>query len=232
MAGAGPSLHFEKLDRIPDYVTFVVNSSVIKLKQADYFVSDDQGITDWDYFYKTLPHFKGISMLYEDKLRDHVDKLPPDRVCLFQHKLWFDMRTRTKNPDGLIMTSDPELPIIGARTSAGSAVHIAHLMGCSPIVLLGTDCCYVQEKNYFWQFPGEAKPHRLKGFNCPVRRIFHRGKLMDDHNKEFIDYWAALRKENPWCNIINASTQGLLDSFPKMTLSEVFSKYGHLKKNA
>jgi hypothetical protein len=224
VAGAGPSLHFEKLEGIDRFVTFAVNSAVIKLKHADYFVTDDEGVTDWDYFYRHLPAFKGTYLLYENKLRPYADSFDAKRTVWFEHKTWFDLKTRTKNPDGLVITDKAEEPIIGARTSAGTAVHLAHIMGCSPIVLLGCDCCMIQEKNYFWQFPGEYKPHRLKGYAVPSRRHFVKGKVQDDHSRDFLDYWKSLQKANPWMDILDAS-KGLLDCFPKITYQDAVVRY-------
>ncbi len=129
------------------------------------------------------------------------------------------------------ITKDPEKPIIGARTSVGTAVHLAYIMGCDPIVLLGCDCCYHDEKEYFWQFPGEPKPYRLKGINLPTRKHMMNRKIVDSDNVEFMEYWAALAKANPHVHIINAATNGLLDAFPKLGYSDVIKRFGNLKKD-
>ena len=125
-------------------------------------------------------------------------------------------------------------PIIGARTSAGSAVHLAYVMGCDPIVLLGCDCCFEGMNRYFWQFEGEEKCYRLNGekvFSIPNAGVIN-GKPLDSHSKDFLHYWRAVAEQakKQGINIISASG-GLLDAFPQMTLKEVLEKYGNRKRD-
>ena len=66
---------------------------------------------------------------------------------MFDHKSWFSPEDKSYNLDGLKLTKQE--PIVGARVSMGSAVHLAFLMGCDPIVLLGNDCQLKNGKRYF-----------------------------------------------------------------------------------
>ena len=226
---AGPSLHYEKLEGIGQYVTLVSNSAFLKLKSADYFVSGDVGAADWDYFTRSLPKAECVKFLASDSLKQHALRFNND-VCFFERKFRFDFKTKQPIADGLVATADGKLPVIDGSISAALAVHIAHIMGCNPIVLLGTDCCYIQEKKYFWQFPGEAKPQRLRGVTLPTRTRLVRGKTLDDNNREALEMWAAIGRSNPYLNVINGATQGLLDSFPRMAYAEVIARYGALTK--
>jgi hypothetical protein len=131
------------------------------------------------------------------------------------------------------MTKDAEKPIVGARTSMGSAVHFAYIMGCDPIVLLGCDCCYLQGKRYFWQFPNEPRAFRITHepvFSTPNAGTFD-GKQIDTHGRDFIIYWAnfAEKAAQVGVNIIDASG-GVLTCFKKMTLPEVLKVYADRKK--
>jgi len=195
-----------------------------------FFLSDDIGVKWWNYWKDTAKDSNCIKLLYEDKLKTEAGHFDPEKVVYFKHKWWFSPPKSYNLPDGLIMTKEAELPIIGARTSVGSAVHMAHIMGCDPIVLLGCDCCYgPRNLRYFWQYPGYPKVYRINGE--PVYCDNNKGKMMkkpvDSHCVSFIEYWNKLAQINEGkCNIIYASEGGLLNCFPKMTVSEVLEKYG------
>jgi len=232
--GAGPSLHFQDVTPLEDYVTITANSGILKIPDCDYFVSDDQGVRVWNYYRDIARDSRCAKILFKNKLSDAVDHFRREEVYLFGHKTWYSPSEKKYYPDGLVMTKDADAPIIGARTSQASAVHWAYIMGCDPIVLLGCDCCYDSySKRYFWQFPGETK-----GFQYNGRPVFAKadkgrknGKPVDTHCIEFIEYWKQFAKTNKSrANIIYASEGGVLDCFPKMTLKEVLERYGDRRK--
>ena len=226
--GTGPSLHFDKLDGLHGFVTFAVNASLMKYRQADYFVSDWPGVMDWDYYQKTLPKFGGVTFL--PKARFGETAYHVKNVCMYESAQYYDPLAQKVNPEALRVSDDPEKPIVWARSSCGAAVHLAHLMGCDPIVLIGNDCCYVGEKSHFYHFPGEHKPQRYRGTHPPTRKTMVRGKTLDDDHRDIIEYWQNFGKANPYINIINTATQGVLDCFPKMQLADVLSRYAALTK--
>ena len=128
------------------------------------------------------------------------------------------------------MTKDAQKPIIGARTSTGTAIHLAYIMGFDPIVLIGNDCCHYQRKRYFWQFPGEKKAYRVDGM--PIVFVADRGKMgnksIDKHSVDFMQYFNALSKQckKQNINIIDASGEfGLLKCFDKMELEDILDDY-------
>ena len=142
---------------------------------------------------------------------------------LFEHKSWFSPEDKSYNFDGLRLTK--EEPIIGARLSMGSAVHISYIMGANPIVLLGNDCQLSRDKNkyrYFWQFPGERKQFRVRG-----RKFTHQTQNRGFNQDSFTEYWhhvAKVNKDNK-VEIIDAS-DSCLDCFPNMSIKEILDKYG------
>lgn len=222
--GAGPSLHHLNPDLIKDHITIAVNSAISKVK-ADYFISDDWDVANWDYYHNISP--TTIRLLYGEKLKSKVNE---ENTILFKHKIWYDHIKKTYNPEGLILTKDANLPIIGARTSAGSAVHMAYIMGLNPIVLLGCDCCYSGGRRYFWQFPGEKKCKRLDGgsfFSVPNAGSV-RGRPMDNHSVDFLKYWEALARQakSQGIRIIDASN-GVLECFEKNTLDGILNEYSY-----
>lgn len=234
VVGAGPSLHYQNVELLKDYVTIAVNSSLPKVKFADYFIADDIGVKNWNYYRTVLPkETNATALLYAEKLKQHAGHIKKNKVVWFNHKWWYDPKGKNYNPNGLIMTSEAEKPIIGARTAAGSAIHFAHIMGCDPIVMLGCDCCYEGRKRYYWQFEGEEKCFRTTGervFSSPNRGN-HKGKPVDSHSMDFLEYWEALANQatEQGIRVINASG-GILDSFERMEFEEVFEKFGDRKK--
>ena len=231
--GSGPSIHFiEKnlLLKIKNYPIICANSAILKFADLGcknlYFLSDDIAVKNWSYYKIELPKIDCTYLLFEDKLKDNIKHLDKNKVCLFKHKSWYSPEKNYYSPDGLVMTKNE--PIIGSRTSLGSIIHIAYIMGGNPI-LLGCDCCFHKNKRYFWQFEGEKKAYRLDGqqvFNYPNKGVKD-GSPVDDHSLAFLEYWEALSKQLKKQNIsvINCSG-GILKCFNKMGLKEVLEKYG------
>ena len=144
------------------------------------------------------------------------------------HKWWYDPRSKSYNPDGLKLTKEADKPIIGARTASGTAVHLAYIMGCDPIILLGCDCCYMHGKRYFWQFPNERTCKRITGERvfCHNNRGSHKGYAVDF---SFYGFYRVpgtrLLKPILMPNIIDASP-GPLDCFKKIDFEELLETYG------
>ena len=233
--GAGPSLHFQDVEPLKEYVTIAVNSGLAKAPFCNYFVSDDIGVQHYNYYLQLLPDLTCIKLLYKDKLENHVCHLKRNEIVWFKHKWWYDPKNKKYNPTGLVLTKDAELPIVGARTSSGTAIHILYIMGCNPIILLGIDCCYgVNEprKRYFWQYDGEYRVARITTHE-PVFAFANKGFYkntkypIDSHGRDFLQYWDAFVQQNkstPDLHIINASG-GILEAFERMSLEKVLEKY-------
>lgn len=217
LLGAGPSLHYLDVDLIKDYVCIAVNSGIAKYPSCDVFVSDDQDIKSWNY-YKTVEKSFCIKFLYKKKFENKCDNL--EKTILFEHKSWFSPENKSYNFDGLKLTK--EEPIVGARLSMASALHIAYIMGCDPIVLLGNDCQLKDGKRYYWQFPGEQKQYRIKG-----RKFTHQTQNRGFNKDSFVEYWNYFAEANKDSDvtIIDAS-DSCLDCFPKMSIKEILDKYG------
>ncbi|NJL70123.1 MAG: DUF115 domain-containing protein [Candidatus Competibacteraceae bacterium] len=233
VAGAGPSLRMVNDGQLNKYgPTIAVNSAISKLTQADFFLADDIGVKHWNYYQHILPTTDAVSFLDADKLVGEAHHLNQEKVVWFNRKWWFDPKNNVKNPVGLDFTKDE--PIIGSRTAAGSAVHLLYIMGCDPIVLIGCDCCYKENKRYYWQFKGEQSCYRLNGEKvfCHANRGELRGMKVDSHSVQFLEYWQAVAKSAKRSNvrIIDAS-EGLLDCFENKKLGEVLAEFGERKKD-
>ena len=217
--GAGWSLkdltedQIEILKRNP---TITVNSGIRKSPWANYYLADDWAVWAWDYFHEDVSNFEGTCFFYKKKLKKYVKHLDRSKIVWFDHTDW-----REGDLSTVKMTSDE--PIIGARTALASAVHILHIMGCDPIVLLGADCCLSETgKRYFWQYPEERSCKKVKkvciaGSKPKARK---RGFKLDNHSQDFLSYWEDFANANQDINIINASP-GVLDSFEKKNLNQI-----------
>lgn len=225
--GAGPSLRGIDISPLYNYVTITVNSGIMKMPDCDYFVSDDQGVREWSYYLHTAKNSKCKKLLYKNKLSNAVSHFRKEDVIFFSHKTWYDPIEKKKYPKGLELTKEANKPIIGARTSMATAVHLAYIMGCNPIVLMGCDCCYEEKNRYFWQFPGENKPVKIGSrpvLDTSLTKIEE--KIVDNHCIDFNEYWGEFAKANKGkVDIIDTATEGLLKVFPKMSFCDVINKY-------
>jgi len=195
----------------------------MKFPNADYFLSDDEDIVRHGYAYDELMKSNIICLFYRKKLEGLTNLIPKERTIWFDHKTWYNPSTKEKPVDGLVMTKDANLPVIGARNSLASAVHFAYIIGAKKIVILGADCCYDGNKKYYWEYDGEKKDKRLdkkQGLFFPKRKI--KDVIVDISTIDFMAYWRELaeqaKKQN--IDIINASG-GIMDAFPRMKIEDI-----------
>lgn len=213
IAGAGPSARHVDPDVLSDHVVFSVNSSIKKFNKCDYYVIDDWDVMNWDYF----DYARGLDctkLLYRKHFSKHESLFRPDNYVFYSHKEYA--------VNGIVQPQNLKLsksePIIGARTVAASAIHLAYTMGCDPIVLIGVDCKYEDDKRYFWQFPGEEMCYRKDGkqYNLPTNE-----DQKDTHCIDFVEYWKYFSDINSDMNICNLKSTGQLDIFKEVTLGDI-----------
>ena len=217
--GSGPSVNMLDLSPLNDYVTIAVNSGYLAFPESDYFVSDDHSVARWSYFFNDLRKSNHTTVfLYEDMLRNQ-SWIFGNRAVMFRHRQGFHL-TDTYKHDMY------ENHICQARTSVGSAIHIAHIMGCSKIVLIGIDCCRQDDKRYFWSGDLET-PYRNDGLSIDrYRKVVYENRKTDTDLISITRYWREKSHYfNTKCNIFNASPITILDEFPKINLQ------GFLKDN-
>lgn len=162
--------------------------------------------------------------MYEDKLKNQR-KLFKERTVFFRHRRGYNL-TAPYNHNSY------DFHICQARTSVGSAIHVAHIMGCEKVVLLGIDCCRVEGKRYFWDDnPNYEKPTRRDGI---IPDFFKKVREFDiDTDTDLLTimrYWeesapSFLEK----IKVVNASPISVIHAFPRMSLEECISS--GVKKN-
>jgi hypothetical protein len=221
LLGSGPSLHGLDFDRIAPHVTIAVNSAIAKAPQSDYYFSCDFGMTVWKswLYLQFLPcelilYNVDVGWRHLEKLtgRDTFAGIDQSRIT------YFDMAKSLR--------FTPEPPLIEGSTSAQVAAHFAHVMGCSPIVLLGCDCKYDGDKYHFYDYPGEFRDayrkdeyRDFKPRDLIVRRR-ESNRYLDGH----LACWQKIKDANPDIEIIDCSG-GRLTMFEQMSVEEVLEKY-------
>lgn len=231
--GSGPSLHFiskELLEIISKHPVICVNAAIMKFadKKNDlYFLSDDEDICRWSFFYDDLLKSNATCLFYDKKLKGLTGLIPEERTIFFQHKTWYNHITKEKPKDGLVMTKDANLPVIGARNSLASAVHFAYIFGVKNIILLGVDCCYDGNKKYFWEYDDEKKAKRITNKPAvffPKRKM--NDTIVDTSMIDFMKYWSELayQAEKQKISIVNCSG-GILEVFPRVDLKEFLTTH-------
>jgi hypothetical protein len=137
VAGSGPSLRHVEPERLKDYIVIAINGAILKLPDADYFFSCDGRVTltkAWQILKDvrcklilntTLSGFYSFDGILGIKSDEGISQ---DRICFFKRDF--------KNQHAI----DKRSLLLMGSSSAHPAVHFAHLLGCSPIVLLGMDC--------------------------------------------------------------------------------------------
>lgn len=222
---SGPSVFGLDLDTLlKDQITIAVNSGYVAMKTAKFFVSDDWSVVNWSYFFNDLYQSPTtLALLYENKFRD-AHQIFGERFVAFRHRTGYHITNNYSH-------SNKENHILQSRTSVGSAIHIAHIMGCDPICLIGVDCHRTNGLRYFWQFDPSK-------YNYPFRRdrtrfdnfqrIMHKGKQSDTDLVDILKYWETFGKElNEKCRVFNLSPASALDIFTKVSLDDFLKeKYG------
>lgn len=223
IVGAGPSAHYLNTNNIKKSIVITVNSSILKVPNCNYYVADDWAVSTWDYFYKPLKESSCKKLFYEKKLKLYANHINKDDIFWFSHREW--IVNGKKDNSSLIISDDPNVPIIGARTCVASAINFAYIMGCNPIILIGCDCCLKDNKRYYWQYENEIKPKKIDNTSISFfsNRAKYNGNFMDNHSYDFLEYWNDFSKINPHLNIIDCS-DGVLNCFKKGKIEEFYDK--------
>jgi len=223
--GSGPSLHLQDLSGLISFYTIAVNGGYVKFPQSDYFVSDDWATRGWSYFSIDLVQSNHTIPLLYDKKLGGAASLFGDRAILFKHRSGHHVTTRYDDDNAANY-------IWQTRTSLGSAIHIALIMGFDPLILLGADCCYIDAKRYFWDFPGEKKPYRLDAHKQHYRPMKIGGYNSDSDLHEILIYWQQLGiAVKDYVQVYNSSPSTILRVFQPVDLHEFIEKNRDLGKS-
>ncbi len=215
--GAGPSISDLNLELLRDHVTIAVNSGYVAVPWADFFISDDWSIVHWNYVFKDLRESKTtVALLYDNKLANCAPWFG-DRSVLFRHRKGISVPDKYSHTDKKYFIGE-------TRTSVGSAIMVAHIMGCSNIVLLGIDCCRQSGLRYFWQMPSFQGDRPFRNDRVPVDNYAKckiAGEVTDYDLVDIFRTWNSLGSAiNKKCKVYNASRISKLSIFQRITLEE------------
>lgn len=212
--GSGPSLALQKID-FNNHFTIAVNGGYLRY-EADIFCSDDEDVFYWSYLYDNLKKsHKTKVLLFEDKYIKHnlfnlCNKWFNERMYWFKHSTTFDFTTEYNHINNGVCRS---------RSSVGSAINIAYLLGFRKVILMGIDGIYYQGKRHFYEFPGWEKPKRSKPF---FQKRFPRKQEENQTDQDLIDinsYWNDFyEKSKKFIEIYNGSEISTIKVFPKINL--------------
>lgn len=234
IVGAGTSIHFQNLEPLKKHITIAVNSGYVAVPWADYFISDDWSVANWSFFFKDLRNSnKTIALLYENKLSNTIGWFG-DRSVVFRHRKGIHIADKYSH-------FNPKNHIGETRSSLGSGIMVAHIMGCSKIVLLGVDGYRQDGHRYFWELPVHTSPYRTEPYQKPYRndkpfwdhyrKIRVKGKITDTDLMDINNSWSTFGKAvNKKCLVYNGSGNSTLNIFPKVDL-EQFLDQNELEKS-
>ena len=200
IAGAGPSLRHLSPEQAAPHILIAVNSSINKFPNAQYMFSCDPGITihnSWQLA-KSLTckiiiaqpegTIEGFGA-YDDKRGDSFCNGIAGRIVNVGRKV--DEYSHAFN------RSDKTL--IFGQSSAHCACHMAFLMGCSPIVLVGCDCGVEDGKRFYFDY-NDQKQWRDQLVDPKLSRYFSRET---DILAGFVNGWDRIGHDNPNVKILN-----------------------------
>ena len=160
LVGNGPSLEDLAVHKLDDYFTIGINRT---------FLAIDPTILLW----------QDIELWYTERRK--VPRLKAIKYC-----------RDIADPSGLfynfaLMGGGYKLPkhgkvLFGRGSSGPLAFQLAYVLGCNPIVLLGMDCCYRNDKTNFYGKNPHHKPHTLP--SCAIGLKWIKGA---EHNRTVID---------------------------------------------
>jgi len=204
----GPSLTIEDLNKLKDEYTFSMNSIILVFDETDWRPTY-YGIQDH------LVYDKLKDCIFRSKLKNifigsYLNKrceVPEDSIVfpldLLDHVTMNPKRYNTK------FSSDCYAKVYDGYTITYSLMQIAVYMGFKEIYLLGVDCNYTQNKNYFKDH-GVQAPDSLKD-NATERMSF------------------AYQVAKNYCDkhgvkIYNATRGGMLEVYSRVDLDKVLGR--------
>lgn len=206
VCGAGPSLRFVDA-RLYKHVVIAVNDAFDKLPLSPYYSSCDPSMTQhwhWDNV-RSSNCVTAVTTAWGFGSKGQMAGVDRNRVLHFGRH------------DGLkMLPSDGKL--IFGPSSAHVAAHLAYVMGCSPIYLVGCDCRCESGKKYYWEFQNQPRGGMKDGAATYVLSEMKRlGKKPKPGNYDEwyrldgtptgsgLYNWGAMKEINPNVNIIDAS---------------------------
>lgn len=207
--GAGPSLR-----NLPDKLkgtVIAVNSAILKYPDADFYFSCDARVIARSHWLKALANMRVNYILSKSFLEDKEgikrraelsdSDSAPEQTYSFDQEV----------PFTALKLNPYATKLIRGGSSVHAATHFAMVLGAATIVLIGCDCCSVEGKRYFTEFPGQP----TDDFSPLIKKWDN----SEAHVKGFNIRWDAVATANPKANILNAS-DGALKCFKRVNIKD------------
>ena len=215
--GSGPSLARLPAndERIYRHVLFAVNGAIEYLPRADFFCSSDSGImdTEWRYTLRESSCRIVQSANREQWPLNAVYGIPNSRG------IWYTRRTDMRDYD--MSPSRPD--IILGTSSAHPAVHVALVLGCSRVYLVGCDCAYSGSAHHWWQLFGKPAS-RLLPVQDRLRFVdpnYDDIRNIDGHMGAWRVCWQRIKAANPGIPIVDCSGGALKAVFETASIESL-----------
>lgn len=207
LIASGPSLR--KIDvkkATSDGITFVVNESALLLDKFDYYFITGVAVFYWDYFQEGVKRCKTL-VFANPELQIAFDKIDKKNKYMFDRR-FTDHNNYKFNPN------DDKL-IIG-NSSIQCVTHLAYICGCDPLILMGEDLFWKDNKYCVerkWVSKNPRPPMDSAG------RIIKRDGYTTEHGYDLsLNIWSAINQANPNLNILNASPVSRVKHWKTITL--------------
>lgn len=208
--GGGRSAQNFDLTKIPSNgIILACNNSVILMNKCNYFCMTDGSIPCAKYFNHGYNICDNILMCGGKGFR-----IFPPVVSMFEKikdKTMFFNR-RYKNPSSWSFNYSDGLLIAGTDIVHVTS-HIAHVMGCNPIILVGVDLCYTDGLKYC-----ESKEFGILDFYDTMVWKYDKPLPSNDDNDLQLSYcgWKSIKKQNSTVNFLNTNPNGRLINLFKL----------------
>ncbi len=213
---AGPSVRHVRPEHLAGYVTITVNSGFLAYPDCDYYFSCDGTNALHRHWYE-LQHHRCRAFLHG--LGGWTPETLPAANVSPERVFWYGRREHQRQ-DYRMRQSDTRT-IVGT-SSAHPAVNLAVIFGCSPIVLLGCDCCWEGGRLHAYDFDDVGDPVVSDLFPHSTDKQVPPNEPagMDNMQSVMVAVWRRMAAANPDIEILNASG-GRLDAFPRIRIEEL-----------
>lgn len=203
LIASGPSLDNFDLNKIKDDdIVFVVNEAVTAIKKFNYFCIVDGGVIKSNYFMFGVNNCQKVCFLtsgfFRNDIRHIIQKIDDEKIIV--------LNRRYKNVSNKDFNSKDGLLVVGGTVVLATA-NLAHVMGCSPICLVGVDLNYSNNKKYC--DPSEFGKKISYDKSVPKPKVYKSG-LNDPGFQKSYNEWKNVKKQNPNISFINLSKSSRL----------------------
>lgn len=158
---------------------------------------------------------------YEFSIYDFLQKCPTKQMDNIHYIDYTNSKPLAEDNYMLTSTWDIEGAPFEVRTVIYSAIQLATYLGCKEIYLLGCDHDYLQDTkrvtnhHFYREEEGVSDAEHLSAFT--TERWFEEYYFRWKHYRFMREY-----AKNIGCEIYNSTQGGMLDVFPRRSLSEIF----------